>query len=920
MRAGYVLALAIVLAALSPHSAAAIWNQPRFAIGGYRAGGEPDKLLQLNNAGIDYVVSFDFRFLDTASSLLARFDSLSATNPGFRTRDFVMTELWGDPVAWRQGFFKNIDPFTNESYIKQALSRTNSPKLNSTSAAGWFIWDEPPLFRDGNVPSQSTRDSIYLALHKMTTIIRDSSATSDSTWNRPALVNLIQLTSPAAYNFFQPGCPSDTLLAYQCYLDRYLAPFNSDALPAPILSFDAYPFEGACDSGTNNYCPLWYWYFMNLATVRDKSMEYGRRNYRIPFWSVIQASPRHEAGAPQNYRWPTFNQTRWQAYVSMAYGAKGIFYWTLREVNSGPGNTFGYGPSFMKLDGTWNSPLADSLAALNGEMKSLGATLMQLDPVATYHASSNGFKLPTNDVLSSPNRIYNIVTGITAVGTNGSSNGNTQGMFGYLKARSDGADYLLVVNKDTLVTQGFTVTLGNVADSVYRVRKTDGQLSLVTANAGQFSTGMISPGGGELFRIIDQTYEYIPNVKTLAIRGDTTYYGHAKGIVMVVRGTARRMYYNDDNNYTPVTDLSVTNSHVFAVQDNGTNGNIAKLGLDLSNRTYFYLTRPKAVSASLDESRIVVAEPTTVGGLPGSNVKVFDNAGTLLTTLAFNNLGAPSTPWIAYDVQYQEGLNSFVVAHGRYYSRYQSVSPFALITRTNYRTPAPTNVRLAALGTGTSQLLFAGRDDGTIGGVEKLDYNVTRPPVNGWWPAGGTEPSVKGVAAAGNHVLFGSTSPTGDYFVQLRAIDLFSYVPYRATTLPTAVALTSDSIAFMANGPGVARSSQSNLSGRFLLAPAGSDRSGVARDSSQASLPTELALGPDENPVSGRAIIRFAVPARGRANLAVFDVQGRQLARLLDSTLEPGYYTTSWTPPAHRVVFVRLRVGEQTRTQKMVVR
>src|SRR5438094_9996192 len=87
-------------------------------------------------------------------------------------------------------------------------------------------------------------------------------------------------------------------------------------------------------------------YFLQLSLIRDKAAEHSRPAYHIPFWSVIQASPRRDHPNAPDHSTPTFNQIRWQAYMSVAYGAKGIFYWTLLPFGRiGPAP--GYGASFL---------------------------------------------------------------------------------------------------------------------------------------------------------------------------------------------------------------------------------------------------------------------------------------------------------------------------------------------------------------------------------------------------------------------------------------------------------------------------------------------------------------------------------------------------------------------------------------------
>lgn len=468
-----VFALAAV--ALFPADAWAVWNQPRFAIGGFLGGGDPDGLRRLNDAGIDLVVPSDHASAAASRRFVARLDSLRAAHPAtFDLQALVFARLDGPGTL-----FANLDPTAHRQAILRELDPANG--LNTPSVAGWNIWDEPPIpHRPGPRPPAGR---IYDAIHEMTKLVRDST-TSARTWNKLAFTNLLQI-SEAAYPWFRPGCGTDTLSAYRCYLDQYLGRFERDGLPAPVLVFDAYPFEVPEAS--------WPWYFVNLAVVRDKAREYSRADYRIPFWSVIQVAPRCANDYSRCEPTPTFNQVRWQAYVSLAYGAKGIFYWTLRPAKGG-GRDPSWGRSFLRADGTADPVLYDSLAALNAEMRALGPTLMGLEPVATYHGSANRFKLPAGeDTLGNPNRASRLVSSLTGR--------NSQGMVGCFRSRAAGEDYLMVVNKDTRLAQGFRVALASPADTVYRVGKVDGRLRRVATRATSFDTGVIRPGGGELFRV-----------------------------------------------------------------------------------------------------------------------------------------------------------------------------------------------------------------------------------------------------------------------------------------------------------------------------------------------------------------------------------------------------------------------------------
>jgi hypothetical protein len=467
------LVSALALVAVRPPGAIAAWSQTDFVIGGYGVGGDPVSLLRLNDAGVAFVIPFDHAAPQGARVIASRLDSLRSRVPRFRMQEFVYLETGGT-----NSLFKNVNPAGNRRDVLGELAP--SAGLNNPSVAGWYLWDEPPLYYPPD--RRLSADQAFAMIHGMTRILRDST-NGAGTHNKVPLVNLLPVQ---AYEWFQPPCSADTLTAYGCYLDAYLSRFESDSLPAPVLSFDKYPFETPHAD--------FRLYFAQLAMMRDKAAQYSRSHYTIPFWSVIQAAPRRENVRSAYHPSPTFRQVRWQAFVSIAYGARGILYWTLRPVDGEP-SAPGYGPSFLERDGSVNGAMYDSLSALNAELRGLGPTLMRLDPVTVFHAAANRFVLPAEDRAPPPagggNRLVSGVKGLT-----------NEGMAGQFKGRGIEGDFVLIVNKDTLLTQSFAVTLQDTARTVHRVRKLDGRLVPVSAKATSFATGMISPGSGELFRIV----------------------------------------------------------------------------------------------------------------------------------------------------------------------------------------------------------------------------------------------------------------------------------------------------------------------------------------------------------------------------------------------------------------------------------
>ena len=469
-----VLPLMLLISVIRARAGGVAWRQTGFVIGGYRPGGDPISLVRLNDAGVGLVVTSDSPSPPKAREIAGRLDSLRMNRPTFRMQALIYQE-----TDRANTLFKNPDPVANRAAILDELAGPDG--LDNPAVAGWYIWDEPPIYYPpGRKPSS---DRVFASIHEMTSLLRDSTREA-GTIGKLALTNLLSIQN---VDWFRPPCSPGTLTAYACYLEQYLARFDSDVLPAPVICFDKYPFEWpGADFRLS---------FAQLAVIRDKAIQHSRADYRIPFWSVIQASPRQDNGRSPYRPTPTFNQIRWQAYVAITYGARGILYWTLRPTHAPPAIP-GYGASFLRRDGSTNGALYDSLAALNAELRALGPTLMTLEPVAVFHAAANRFVLPARDDslarAGSPSQLVARLASRTP-----------EGMAGSFRGAAPTERYVMVANKDTVIAQSFRVTLRQSAGTVERISKHDGRrIPVAIASPTTFDTGIIAPGGGELFRIV----------------------------------------------------------------------------------------------------------------------------------------------------------------------------------------------------------------------------------------------------------------------------------------------------------------------------------------------------------------------------------------------------------------------------------
>lgn len=87
-------------------------------------------------------------------------------------------------------------------------------------------------------------------------------------------------------------------------------------------------------------------------------------------------------------------------------------------------------------------------------------------------------------------------------------------------------------------------------------------------------------------------------------------------------------------------------------------------------------------------------------------------------------------------------------------------------------------------------------------------------------------------------------------------------------------------------------------------------------------LPTTYTLEQNyPNPFNPRSTIRYAVPHLGNVSIRVYDMLGREVARLVDGEHQPGWYDTAVNASnlASGVYFYRMSAGAFTETRRMVV-
>lgn len=181
------------------------------------------------------------------------------------------------------------------------------------------------------------------------------------------------------------GTPGMDVPTYTRYLQEAL-----DTIAPSLLSFDRYPMlaGGAEDPG----------YHQNWALVRAAGLRAG-----IPTWIFIQSL--EYAG----HRLPTAAELAWQVNTSLAYGAKGVQYFTYWTPDPSRGDGFVPAQGLVTVGGE-RTPLYAAAKQLNvGWLRPVGRELLPLVSESVVHA--NDVPLPAGATAFAPDARFASVDG-----------------------------------------------------------------------------------------------------------------------------------------------------------------------------------------------------------------------------------------------------------------------------------------------------------------------------------------------------------------------------------------------------------------------------------------------------------------------------------------------------------------------------
>jgi hypothetical protein len=269
---------------------------------------------------------------------------------------------------------------------------------------------------------------------------------------------------------------------YEEYLGTFLNGPTEDTTP-DVVAFDLYPF------GKNGFYP---WYYYNISTWREKA---GTR----PLWQWVLATNENSSSDAQYLDDPDENQLRFQVFNPIAYGARGIGYYTYSPVLP-PTNQFSHPQALIDENGNTTAKY-DMIATINYYLEQIvGPAVMASKHLGAFHKSTQptGEALPAESLISSATPLIRDVNDQNVL----------VGVFEGAEAQ-----YGLVVNKKITPIQNVRVTLKcdcrsrvSLAPSVVGYQGETAYLPLdaqydPSSNTTSFVIDTLAGGEGRLFRV-----------------------------------------------------------------------------------------------------------------------------------------------------------------------------------------------------------------------------------------------------------------------------------------------------------------------------------------------------------------------------------------------------------------------------------
>jgi hypothetical protein len=238
---------------------------------------------------------------------------------------------------------------------------------------------------------------------------------------------------------------------YVQHVDQYIKTVK----PA-LCSWDHYKQM----AGNENY------YWRNLEIVRHYCLK-----SKTPLIQIINTLPHFD------YRDPSEADLRWQVYTSLAYGSRGIIYFTYWNVK---GLSRADAPSIMAMDGTRDKKY-EYVRGINKRIAKLGPVLVRLISTGVYHTAPLP---PGGRGLADDAPIKKAEGGAMTLGC--------------FKSQ-DGKQYVMVVNRSFHNKMIARLTMDERIASASEISQSTGKLLTATTTTKKALAVALEPGDGRLF-------------------------------------------------------------------------------------------------------------------------------------------------------------------------------------------------------------------------------------------------------------------------------------------------------------------------------------------------------------------------------------------------------------------------------------
>ncbi len=262
--------------------------------------------------------------------------------------------------------------------------------------------------------------------------------------------------------------------SYAEYLNRYLR-----TVRPPLLSFDHYPL---LERGITPD------YFLNWAQARSFSLGLG-----VPLWGFVQSVgfSQGRGGLPRR-RAPNQAELFWQINVALAYGAKGLQYFTYWTPEDDPRTRFG--SALVSREGR-RTPLYGYAQNANRYLGVIGKALLRLASESVVHARTR--RLPRGARAFRADGYVRSVVGSAVI-------------LGRFKDPATEAErHLFVANHSSANKANSRLTLSNTVREVSEVDRTTGERVPVRFAGHQGTARLDRAGKGQAVRAANRLGNFV---------------------------------------------------------------------------------------------------------------------------------------------------------------------------------------------------------------------------------------------------------------------------------------------------------------------------------------------------------------------------------------------------------------------------